>query len=115
MATLAEPRSFARFRVAPLTPRIGAEIEGVDLRESLADETIADIRSALLTYKVIFFRDQDISEEQHIAFARRFGDLEVHPVTPRDQPHPEIFHLRTNEITRPGSRVGADLWHSDVT
>jgi taurine dioxygenase len=115
MATLAQPRSFTGFKVAPLTARIGAEIEGVDLRESLAEETIAQIRAALLTYKVIFFRDQDISEEQHIAFARRFGPLEVHPVTPKDQPNPEIFHLRTNEMTRPGSRVGADLWHSDVT
>ena len=109
------PRSFSQFEVAPLTPRIGAEIHGVDLGSRLADETIADIRAALLTYKVIFFRDQAISEDQHIAFARRFGDLEIHPITPKDQPHPEIFHLKTNEVTRPGSKVGADLWHSDVT
>ena len=115
MTTLAQPRSFTRFRVAPLTPIIGAEIHDIDLGVPLPDETIADIRSALLTYKVIFFRDQEISEEQHIAFARRFGDLEVHPMTPKDQPHQETFHLRTNEVTRPGSKVGADLWHSDVT
>ena len=115
MATIAHPRSFSRCKVAPLTPQIGAEIRGIDLGEPLDDETIADIRSALLTYKVVFFRDQAISEDQHIAFARRFGELEVHPITPKDQPHPEIFHLKTNEVTRPGSKVGADLWHSDVT
>lgn len=115
MATLAEPRSFTRFTVAPLNPIIGAEIHDIDLRSELPDETIADLRSALLTYKVIFFRDQDISEEQHIAFARRFGDLEVHPITPKDQPFPEIFHLKTREELKPGSRLGADLWHSDVT
>ena len=108
-------RQFTSFKVAPLTPCIGAEIEGVDLSAPLADETIADIRAALLTYKVIFFRDQDITEEQHIAFARRFGELEVHPITPKDQLHPEIFHLRTSELTRPGSKIGANVWHSDVT
>ena len=109
--------TFTGFRVAPLNPRIGAEIDGVDLRETLPDETIAEIRRALLTYKVIFFRDQDITQEQHIAFARRFGDLEVHPTTPEDQPHREIFHLRA----RPdlpmidGRKAGADVWHSDVS
>lgn len=112
MATTADTRSFTRFAVSPITAAIGAEIEGIDLREDLADETIADIRQALLTYKVVFFRDQDITEDQHIAFARRFGDLEVHPMTSEDQPNPEIFHLRT----RPdGSSSGADIWHSDVT
>ncbi|MGE3692467.1 MAG: TauD/TfdA dioxygenase family protein [Novosphingobium sp.] len=120
MATVAEPRSFARFTVEPLNPRIGAEIHGIDLREELSDELIADIRAALLTYKVIFFRDQDIDQAQHIAFARRFGELEVHPASPKDQPHPEIFHLRSRAAGMnlyPGARnrTGADLWHSDVT
>ena len=116
MATTAN-ETFTGFRVAPLSPRIGAEIEGVDLRERLADETIVEIRRALLTYKVIFFRDQDITQEQHIAFARRFGDLEVHPMTPKDQANPEIFHLR-NRPDLPmmqGKRTGADVWHSDVS
>lgn len=113
MATAAETRSFTRFEVLPVTARIGAEIEGIDLREELPDEAIAEIRQALLKYKVIFFRDQDISEDQHIAFARRFGGLEIHPVSQANgQAHPEIFHLKT----RPdGSTSGADLWHSDVT
>ncbi len=115
MATAPATRNSARLDIAPMTPCIGAEIGGIDLRDDLSGEQIADIRAALLTYKVIFFRDQDITEDQHIAFARRFGELEVHPITPKDQPHPEIFHLKTNEITRPGSKVGADLWHSDVT
>jgi taurine dioxygenase len=110
MATLAAP--FIQLMISPITPRIGAEIKGIDLREQLSDEVIADIRQALLTYKVVFFRDQDITEDQHIAFARRFGQLEVHPMTPEDQRYPEIFHLKT----RPdGSTSGADMWHSDVT
>lgn len=116
MATTAT-ETFTGFRVSPLNPRIGAEIDGVDLRADLPDQTISEIRRALLTYKVIFFRDQDITQEQHIAFGRRFGDLEVHPVTPIDQPNPEIFHLR-NRPDLPmiqGKRTGADVWHSDVS
>lgn len=115
MATAAATRTNTRLEIAPITTHIGAEINGIDLGDDLSDGMIAEIRSALLTHKVIFFRDQDITEEQHIAFARRFGDLEVHPITPKDQPHPEIFHLKTNPVTRPGSKTGADLWHSDVT
>lgn len=113
MAMSLAERTFTRFAVSPLTPRIGAEIEGVDLREDLTEGTIAEIRQALLVYKVIFFRGQEITEEQHIAFARRFGELEVHPMSEgKDQPFPEIFHLKT----RPdGSTSGADMWHSDVT
>ena len=112
MAISAAPRASSKLKISPLTSRIGAEIEGVDLREDLTDEVIAEIRQALLTHKVVFFRDQDIGEDQHIAFARRFGELEVHPMTPEGQTHREIFHLRT----RPdGSTSGADMWHSDVT
>lgn len=110
MATLAAPPSFTRFSIAPLTPRIGAEISGVDLRDNLPDDVIAEIRQALLTYKVVFFRDQDMTQEQQIAFGRRFGDLEVHPLTDKDQPNPEILHIKT------GTRVAtAASWHSDVT
>jgi taurine dioxygenase len=111
MATTAPLLTLDHFGIAPLTPGIGAEIEGIDIGGDLSDEEIAEVYRALLAYKVIFFRDQDISEEQHIAFARRFGKLEVHPVTPADQPHREIFHLKT----QPHRRSGADMWHSDVT
>lgn len=117
MATVAPERSFTKFSVEALTPRIGAEIAGVDLTDDLPDEAIAEIRQALLTYKVIFFRDQDISQEQHIAFARRFGDLEIHPATPKDQSNQEVFHLKSlaGMPRLEGTRTGADLWHSDVT
>src|SRR5262245_43181791 len=108
MATSPVTRDFTRFAVAPPTPRIGAEIDGVDLAGELTDETIDEIRKALLTYKVIFFRDQDIAQEQHIAFARRFGDLEIHPVTPKDQPNREIFHLKPVPRS-PDRRAGANV------
>jgi taurine dioxygenase len=97
--------------IEPLTATIGAEIGGVDLADDLSDETIAEIRAALLEWKVVFFRDQhDLDRERHIAFGRRFGELEVHPLTPADQKEPEIFVLPAG-----GKSRAPDVWHSDVT
>jgi len=95
----------------PLSPTIGAEIRGVDLRDQLSDATVAAIRSALLRWKVIFFRDQHITTEQHIAFARRFGELEIHPATPKSAEHPEVLSITHG----PESRGRENNWHSDVT
>lgn len=99
------------FDLKPLTPAIGAELHGIDLRETLSDEAIAAVRQALLDWKVIFFRDQDIMRAQHIAFARRFGDLEIHPATPKDQPDPEVLRIEHG----PNSKGQENAWHSDVT
>lgn len=101
----------ATLTVDPLTTTIGAEIGGVDLADDLSDETIAAIRQALLDWKVVFFRDQQrLGRDEHVAFGRRFGDLEVHPLTPEDQEQPEIFVLPAGgEMRAPG------VWHSDVT
>jgi taurine dioxygenase len=97
--------------IEPLTTTIGAELGGVDLVDDLSDETIAAIRAALLDWKVIFFRDQHrLGRDEHVAFGRRFGDLEVHPLTPEGQSHPEVFVLPS------GGKHGAPgVWHSDVT
>ncbi len=103
--------SFTRFETRPLSPLIGAEIHGIDLAQDLDDAMIADLRQALLTYKVIFFRDQNISRAQHIAFARRFGPLEIHPATPADQVDPEVLRITHG----PNSRGRENAWHSDVT
>ena len=98
-------------KIEPLTAMIGAEIGGVDLASDLSDDEIAEIRAALLEWKVIFFRDQHgLDRERHIAFGRRFGDLEVHPLTPADQQEPEIFVLPSE-----GKMRAPDVWHSDVT
>lgn len=95
----------------PLSPTIGSEISGIDLREEQPDEVIAWIRGVLLRRKVVFFRDQDITSAQHIAFARRFGPLEIHPATPKDQPEQEILRIAHG----PDSRGRENNWHSDVT
>lgn len=100
----------SKITVSPLTPAIGAEIGNIDLRQVSGDE-IADIRAALLEYKVVFFRDQTLSQEEHIAFARQFGELEIHPATPKSQNNPEILHIAHG----PDSKGKENFWHSDVT
>src|SRR5205823_5640977 len=78
--------------VAPLTATIGAEVAGVDLADDLEDAAIEEIREALLEWKVLFFRDQHrLDRARHVAFGRRFGELEVHPITPAEQEQPEVF------------------------
>src|SRR4051812_20498361 len=76
---MSEARS-ETIEVRPLAGHIGAEIKGVDLGAKLSDETIAAVRSTLLKWKVVFFRDQNIGHAEQIAFARRFGELTyAHP------------------------------------
>src|ERR1700733_7859556 len=65
--------------VRPLQPTIGAEIGGVDLARPFSTEVRDEIKDAILRYKVVFFRDQDLDRDQHAAFARQFGPLYVHP------------------------------------
>jgi taurine dioxygenase len=110
MTIHADPAQFTRFQARPMTPAIGAEIEGVNLAR-LTDDLIADLRQALLTYQVIFFRDQDITRAEHIAFARAFGELEIHPATPKEQEQPEVLRIAHG----PNSRGSENMWHSDVT
>jgi taurine dioxygenase len=101
----------ATLELTPLTATIGAEVHGVDLASDLSDELIAEIRAALLEWKVIFFRDQHgLDRDAHVAFGRRFGDLEVHPLTPKDQQQPEIFVIPAG-----GKMKAPGTWHSDVT
>jgi taurine dioxygenase len=101
----------ASFELHPLTPTIGAEITGIDLREPLDPATLRDMRAALLDWKVLFFRDQDITTEQHLAFATSFGKLEVHPFAPHKPGYPEVLAITHNRE----SRGRENTWHSDVT
>jgi taurine dioxygenase len=71
----------ANLEMRPLTPLIGAEIEGPNLSRGLDEDTVHHLEDALHKHLVIFFRDQDIPPAEHIAFARRFGEIEPpHPV-----------------------------------
>ena len=99
------------FLVNRLSPTIGGEILGIDLSKPMQEETKALIYEALLVYKVIFFRDQDISTEQHINFSKNFGELEIHPFAPKKENFPEVLVITHNEK----SRGRENTWHSDVT
>ena len=77
-----ETSEYTTIGVAKLTPIIGAEISGIDLSKPLAPEQQSEVHRALAENQVIFFRDQDLTKEQHLAFGRLFGDLHIHPAAP---------------------------------
>ena len=102
---------FTKFEPRLLSPAIGAELIGADL-VNFDDTLVAEVRAALLKYQVVFFRDQhDLTRERHIEFASKFGDLEIHPATPKDQPDPEVLRIAHG----PNSKGQENNWHSDVT
>ena len=98
------------FDVRPLTAALGAEIHGIEL-SALDDGALAELRKLWLDYKVLFFRDQHLTIEEHVAFGRRFGELELHPFAPDLPEHPEIVHIAST----PDRPYAANVWHSDVT
>jgi taurine dioxygenase len=91
---------------------LGAEISRVDLRQPLSDPAYAAIEQALVDHSLLVFRDQDISAADLMAFGRRFGELTVHPFSPRGAAAPELITFR-NDATNPP--FGTDVWHSDET
>src|SRR5476649_2819783 len=111
MSHAARKQQAATLTVEPLTPSIGAEVSGIDLCQPLSQETKQSLREALLDWKVLFFRDQDITTEQHLAFARTFGELEVHPFAPHKPGYPEVLAISHG----PDSKGRENAWHSDVT
>jgi alpha-ketoglutarate-dependent sulfate ester dioxygenase len=109
--------------IRPLQPTIGAEISGVDLREPLSDAQRDQVKAAILQYKVVFFRDQFIDQEQHAAFARRFGPLYTHPSTTKSN---AVKSPAIHDISAPEERKyqqllarqqaeGWDAYHSDTS
>jgi alpha-ketoglutarate-dependent taurine dioxygenase len=103
--------TWEHFDATPVGATVGAELAGVDLTRELPDAVIAELRQALLDYKVLFFRDQPLTPAQHVAFARRFGDLEIHPFIPANTGQPELVRLAKS------ADVGGyeNGWHHDVT
>ena len=99
------------FDAHQLGSTVGAEISGVDLTAALPDDVVAELRQALHDYKVIFFRDQPMDTHQHVAFARRFGELEIHPFLPSNTGEPELVRFeKTAEVSG-----YENSWHHDVT
>ena len=101
-------------RIEPLTCSIGAELVGVHLADAIDDDDLfAAIRAALLKHRVVFLRDQDITRDEHVAFARRFGELEDHPVAGSDPEHPGLVRIYKTP-DQPNDRY-ENAWHTDAT
>ncbi|MDH3580954.1 MAG: TauD/TfdA family dioxygenase [Hyphomicrobiales bacterium] len=100
--------------VRPLASALGAEIFGIDLAKPLTNKEMDSVHQAFLDHQVIFFRDQDITPEQHLDFARKFGELDIHPYAAGLEGHPEIMPI----IKEPEDTTKVNFggkWHSDVT
>ncbi|UUO15297.1 TauD/TfdA dioxygenase family protein [Dolichospermum heterosporum] len=103
--------SYQNIEVKSIAGRIGAKIKGVNLADHLSDEIISEIRKALVEYKVIFFRGQELDANGQVDFARRFGEITTaHPTVPSLPGHPEVLDL---DYSRTVAR--ANNWHTDVT
>lgn len=102
--------SYTTIEVIPQCAAVGAEIHGVDLAGDLSNEQFSEVRQAFHEHGVIFFRDQNLAPEQHLAFARRFGAVNINRFfTPVDG-HPEIAEvLKEPDQTK---NIGA-VWHTD--
>ena len=96
--------------VRPLSGALGAEIHGVDLSEDFGDDTLAEMRRAYDDFGVIFFRDQTLTPDQHIAFARRWGEINVNRFFQPVEGYPLIAEVRKEPDQK--HNIGG-LWHTD--
>ncbi len=105
--------AYQTIAVRKLTPAVGAEISGIDLAKPLGNQQFQEVHDALMENLVIFFRDQELTHEQHKEFGRRFGQLHMHPSSnPVSQQHPEILVIKADEASK---YVAGEEWHTDVS
>src|SRR5712675_2028060 len=98
------PRGFAMtydtISVKPVTPRIGANIEGITLAKPLSNRQVDELHQALAEHQVLFFRNQPMDPDSHKRFGRYFGQLHIHPSTPGPEGHPEILPIHADADSR---------------
>lgn len=98
------------FTLERCTPTIGAWVHGLDMREHLSPEQVAQFRAALVQHKVLFLADQDIAPADHVRFAQYLGEPEIHPMLPHHPDHPEMVVFDRSE-----KRGRENIFHSDVS
>jgi len=103
---------YETIQVEKLTPILGAEISGVQLGGSIPNHQMEEIHRALAENSVIFFRNQELTPEQHLAFGRNFGKLHLHPAAPHAPGHPELMIIHADANSK---RANGEGWHSDVS
>jgi taurine dioxygenase len=94
----------------PIAGALGAEISGVDLSQDLPDEVVDEIRAALLDHLVVFFRDQSLTPQRQLAFARRWGEIHLHPFMPGMPDCPEVLEIKKTPADK---RNFGGTWHTD--
>ncbi|MEQ8193376.1 MAG: TauD/TfdA family dioxygenase [Rhodospirillales bacterium] len=103
-------QTYRHIEIKPLAGALGAEIFGVDLSRGLDDDTFGEIYRAWLDHLVIFFREQTITPEQYLDFARRFGAIHTHPLMKGLDDHPEILEILKTESD---TYTFGNSWHTD--
>ncbi len=106
-----ETKQFGTFICEPVTVNIGAEISNIDLTQKLSQKELASLEQALVHYQVLFFRDQNLSPENHRDIAAFFGEPHIHPAYNHVEGFPEICILEST----PNNPTKIELWHTDMT
>ncbi len=101
---------YTTFDLHPMTMTLGAEIHGVDLSREVAEDQFDEIRRAFAEFSVIFFRDQHLTPDQHIAFASRWGEINVNRFFKAIDSHPVIAEVRKEPDQE--TNIGGS-WHTD--
>ena len=114
-----EPIVSGQVQITPLSVHTGAEIGGVDLRYPLTNRQIDEIRGALLKWRVVFFRGQELTHPEHIALAKQFGEpTPGHVIFGNHSEYPEIYPV-VKRRTAQGGNVAIKRawtgWHTDIT
>jgi len=105
---------YQHIRIKPISGSLGAIIENVDLAAGIDDAVYVEIKQALLDNLVIFFRDQEVTPDQQVAFGQRFGELHIHPFIPSLEGHAEVIRLKATSGEQEMLRL-ANSWHEDLS
>ena len=112
------PRQDWPFAVKPLHPAFGCEIAGLTLEQAIDEKAFAKVYEAFLDFELILFRDVDLPPATQVAFARRFGEVQIHPMSQyHGYGHPEIYLLSNlDAVGKPNGKhpdKGTLYWHTD--
>ena len=97
--------------LSPVTPAIGAVVEGLRIGAAVDADQVQDIQSALIKHHVLFFRDQRFTPREHRDFAAQFGRLHIHPIYPNHAEATEVIVMDTDKTDLKDNSI----WHTDVT
>ena len=112
MVTMAvkQKRKNSKIIVRKVGARLGAEISNVDLSKPISSADLLTIQRVFVKHEVIIFRDQELTQEEYIAFGKQFGELTVHPFATSMPDHPDLIVLDNDGNNPP---LSTDQWHSD--